>query len=205
MRCLDFFLISDTIQSSAHSCEMLNPLQSDHSPIKIKFKSLNAVKGKVTGNSTIHYTFVQNMKSKINETIPVINSYNDPGVGWEYLKYKMREYEREVAINNARKRKKSRVELEQKVLNLEMNMTENPSVEKKDGCNAAKLKLEKIYEYITDRIIMRSKCQWDEEGEKSTKYFLPLEKKIKSKHTSKNFVLMRRMKKQQIPNRFWMN
>ena len=45
------------------------------------------------------------MKSKINETIPVINSYNDPGVGWKYLKYKMREYAREVAINNARQRK----------------------------------------------------------------------------------------------------
>ena len=49
--------------------------------------------------------FVQNMKSKINDTIPIINSQNDPGVGWEYLKYKMREYEREVAIKNARQRK----------------------------------------------------------------------------------------------------
>ena len=62
------------------------------------------------------------MKSKINETIPIINSYNDPRVGWEYLKYKMREYAREIAIKNARQR----VELEQKVLNLEMDMTDNP-------------------------------------------------------------------------------
>ena len=46
MRRLDFFLISDTIQSSVHSCQMLNPLQGDHSPIIIKFKSLNAMKGK---------------------------------------------------------------------------------------------------------------------------------------------------------------
>ena len=38
------------------------------------------------------------MKSKINETIPIINSYNDPRVGWEYLKYKVREYAREIAI-----------------------------------------------------------------------------------------------------------
>ena len=70
------------------------------------------------------------MKSKINATIPVINFYNDPRVGWQYLKYKMREYAREVAIDNARQRKKSGVELEQKVLNLETNMTENPSADK---------------------------------------------------------------------------
>ena len=53
---------------------MLNPLQSDHSPIKIKFKSLNAMKGKgywKFNNSLLDdNTFVQNMKSKINETIP---------------------------------------------------------------------------------------------------------------------------------------
>ena len=72
------------------------------------------------------------MKSKINETVLIINSYNDPRVGWEYLKYKMREYAREIAIKNARQRKKSRVELEQKVLNLEMDMTDNPSAEKID-------------------------------------------------------------------------
>ena len=121
------------------------------------------------------------MKSKINETIPIINSYSDPRVGWEYLKYKMREYAREIAIKNARQRKKSRVELEQKVLNLEMDMTDNPSAEKIADYSTAKLELEKIYEYITDGIIMRSKSQWYEEGEKSTKYFLSLEKRNKVK------------------------
>ena len=134
MHCVDFILISNTLQFSMHLCEMLNPLQNDHSPIKIKFKSLNAMKGKYYwkfNNSPLDdNTFVQNMKGKINETIPVINSYNDPRVGWEYLKYKMKEYAREIAIKNARQRKKSRVELEQKVLNLEMDMTDNLSAEK---------------------------------------------------------------------------
>ena len=47
--------------------------------------------------------------------------------------------------------------------------------------NNAKSELEKIYEYITDGIIMRSKSQWYEEGEKSTEYFLSLEKRNKVK------------------------
>ena len=131
---------------------MLNPLQSDHSPIKIKLKSLNAMKGKgywKFNNSLLDdNTFVQNMKSKINATIPIINSYNDPRVGWEYSKYKMWEYAREIAVKNARQRKKSMVELEQKVLNLEMDRTDNPSAEKIADYSTAKLELEKIYEYI---------------------------------------------------------
>ena len=60
-------------------------------------------------------------------------------------------------------------------------MTDNPSAEKIADHSTAKLELEKIYEYITDGIIMRSKSQWYEEGEKSTKYFLSLEKRNKVK------------------------
>ena len=145
---LDCFLISDTLQFSVHSCEMLNPLQIDHSPIKIKLKSLNAVKGKgywKFSNSVFDDNiFVQNMKCKINETIPVINSYNDPRVGWEYFKYKMREYAREMAIKNARKRKRCRIELEQRVLDLEMNMTDNLPVEEIADYSTTKLELEKF-------------------------------------------------------------
>ena len=94
MHRFDFFLISDTLQFSVHSCEMLNPLQSHHSPIKIKFKSLNTMKGKDCwkfNNSLLDDNiFVQNMKSKINKTIPIINSYYDPRVGWEYSKYRVK-------------------------------------------------------------------------------------------------------------------
>ena len=38
-----------------------------------------------------------------------------------------------------------------------------------------------IYNRITDGIILRSRAQWFEEGEKSTKYFLSLEKSNKAR------------------------
>ena len=46
----------------------------------------------------------------------------------------------------------------------------------------AKEELEKIYDYITESIILRSKATFYEEGEKPSKYFLSLEKsnRIKS-------------------------
>ena len=37
--------------------------------------------------------------------------------------------------------------------------------------------LELIYEKVAEGVKVRRKCQWYEEGEKSTKFFLNLEKK----------------------------
>ena len=49
-------------------------------------------------------------------------------------------------------------------------------------------KLGKEYDYITDGIILRSKARWYEQREKSTKYFLSLEKRDKAKsHVRKIF------------------
>ena len=77
-------------------CEILNPLESDHSPIKIRLKSPYTVKGlgywKFNNSLLDDNNFVQDMKQVINETIPLIDNYNDPRIGWEYLKFKMREY-----------------------------------------------------------------------------------------------------------------
>ena len=77
--------------------------------------------------------------------------------------------------------KETRVDLERKASKLEMNMIDDPSSEKMEKYNSEKLEFEKMYEYITDGIIMGSISQWCEEGEKSTKYFLSLEKKNKVK------------------------
>lgn len=45
----------------------------------------------------------------------------------------------------------------------------------------ARKKLEEKYQYITEGIILRSKAEWYEHGEKNSKYFLNLEKQNKNK------------------------
>ena len=52
----------------------------------------------------------------------------------------------------------------------------------------AKAELEQIYDYITEGIILHSRCTWYERGEKSTKYFLTLEKRQKSKTFVKRLI-----------------
>ena len=44
----------------------------------------------------------------------------------------------------------------------------------------AKAELDELYNYITEGSILRSKVRWFERGEKSSKYFLGLEKRNKN-------------------------
>ena len=56
MRYLDFFLISDMLQPEVETSKFLSPLQSDHSPVVLKFRSAgSAERGGVSGSSIIHY------------------------------------------------------------------------------------------------------------------------------------------------------
>ena len=71
----------------------------------------------------------------------------------------------------AEKRKTRRTALEKKVCDLEKQ-----GVETKGNSESivaeyenVKIELEKLYDYITDGIILRSKAHWYEEGEKNTK------------------------------------
>ena len=76
-------------------------------------------------------------------------------------------------------RRRRRLELESKVRELEARVTVESSTQFMQDYEAAKSELEGIYNYITERIILRSRAMLYELGEKSTKYFLTLEKRQK--------------------------
>ena len=52
----------------------------------------------------------------------------------------------------------------------------------------AKKELERYFDKITDGIIIRSRVQWYEQGEKNTKYFLGLEKSVKQKSSIRKII-----------------
>ena len=73
------------------------------------------------------------------------------------------------------------MELENKLAELENIITTNSSEEVITVYNNCKSDLEALYSYITEGVIMRSKSNRYECGEKSSKYFLNLEKRNKVK------------------------
>ena len=77
--------------------------------------------------------------------------------------------------------------LEKKLAEIEIKLTESSAVSDSLllSCQEIQNKLEKEYDYITDGIILR----WYEQGKKSTKYFLSIEKRNKAKsHVRKIFL-----------------
>ena len=181
---LDFFLISNDLQFGVKSCENLCPLSSDHFPVKLKLQTDSADyrgKGYWKFNCSLleNNQYVSDMKNKISELKSTSKDFDDPRVNWEYLKFKMREFSGNTVMHLSKSRKEAREKLEAKVKNFEKNY--NPSADDLADYEEAKVELEKIYDHITDGIILRSKAQWYEEDKKASKYFLTSEKNRKAK------------------------
>ena len=81
----------------------------------------------------------------------------------------MREFSRHTAMHLSKSRKEAGEKLEAKTKHFEKNYS--PSGDDLADFKEAKVELEKIYVHITDGIILWSKVQWYEEGEKASKYF----------------------------------
>ena len=97
----------------------------------------------------------------------------DPRAHWEFLEYKIFRFSKLYANRKAEKRKRKRVFLENKVLDLEKEMVNSPSISDAlvTDYEGVKTELENLYSYIADDAILRFKVRWYEEGEKCSKYF----------------------------------
>jgi len=82
----------------------------------------------------------------------------------------------------SRKRKKELNEIEVKLEHFENLCASDPREENITALESVKLKYEQLYEHITKGLIVQSRVQWHEKGEKNhDKYFLNLMKRNKSK------------------------
>ena len=96
----------------------------------------------------------------------------DPQFRWEYLKYEIRKFSIHFSKGIARNKKTERTYLENKLKTLE----NSPSFVNNPEYIETNEKLDKIYQEKTNGIRIKSKCNWYEHGEKSSNFFLNLEK-----------------------------
>ena len=121
------------------------------------------------------------MKNAISNFLKIASSFDGPIMKWEFVKYKCRDLSRQISNEKSRERKSRHVELENRLAELENIIIMNSSEEVITVYNNCRSDLEALYNYITEGIIMRSKSNWYEFGEKSSKYLLNLEKRNKAK------------------------
>ena len=83
-------------------------------------------------------------------------------------------------------KRQQRTSLESQLKILEKSLDEDDNVNK---YNAIKNELDVIYDHITEGIRIRSKCDWYEHREKSTKFILNLEKQQGAQNTIKKLIV----------------
>ena len=67
--------------------------------------------------------FVNSLKEEINTVASCFDKEQDRRVNWEYLKYKMFRFSKDYANKKAEQRKEKQLYLENKVINLEKELT----------------------------------------------------------------------------------
>ena len=179
-RRLDYLFISNNMQESVKNVKILNALSTDHSPLFCSFLNLtNISRGRGLwkfNNSLISNTnFVDEMKTLIQKVIFGFenDTYLTDQVKWELLKYEIRKFAINFSKKLAQNSRKLQRDLETKIKKLEQNIINE---DKFNEYKTAKDELENFYDNIATGVKIRSKCNWYQYGEKSTKYFLNLEK-----------------------------
>ena len=115
------------------------------------------------------------MKNQISETISMLDQdkITDKHLRWEFLKYEIRKFTINFSKNLVKEKNKDRIFLEKELKKLEKNLDNLQTNECYLGC---KQKLQNRYTKKVNGRRIKSKRNWYENREKSTKFFLNLEK-----------------------------
>ena len=176
-RRLDYIFVFNGLQEFVNYTDVLLVISTDHSPVLISLSKDNSDNndcGLRKYNSSLVYDefYVENMEKLITKII--LEFPEDEQMKWQFLKFEIRKFTIDYSKIAAKIRKQHKVNLEHKLKNLQNNLT---SEKYRKLYNHYKNELETIYDHITNGIKIRSKCEWYEHTEKSTKFFLNLEKK----------------------------
>ena len=130
--------------------------------------------------SNIDYTTnLKNHLKFIQKTILKENITNEQII-WEYIEYEIRKFSISFSKQYANEKRTKAFILEKKLKQSETNTNFNFD----DHYLECKNNLQQIYQEKTNAIKIRSKCNWYEFGEKSSKFFLNL----KNQHVLQNQV-----------------
>ena len=167
------------MQVSVKNTDVLASLLPDHSPItfsclKIEKSNRGRHLWKFDNSLIENVEHVLQMKKFILDTLKELFNENilDDQVIWEYLKYNIRKYTIKFSKELAKNTNKTIDDLETKLKHYEKHENYVDNIDYK----VCKQQLDEIYARKAKGIKIRSKCNWYEHGEKSTKRFLNLEK-----------------------------
>lgn len=184
-RRLDYFFVSDSMQTDVKEVKIIVAPGSDHSALFMKINSLPDNRygpsfWKFNTSLLKDRNYCEKIKEVIDQTKRDFNETN-ANLCWEMLKYEIRKASIIFSKAKAKKTRNSIKEGEKEIEEIEKIDKWYEDATLVGRHTSAKTRLNEYYDHITEGMMLRSKVLWIEQGEKSNKYFLNLEKKRKSK------------------------
>ena len=177
-RRLDYFFTSNSLQECIGDIRVLPSFMSDHSPL---FLSVNFLSDIVRGkygwkfNNSLLYddNFPSEMRNHLHSLANDLVNFSNPHLRWEFFKYEARKFS--IAFSKRKKLEDTQLKnYHEKIISDYTSKENRPS----DSDYAeSKAYIDSFFEKKTQGAILRSKCNLYEHNEKSSKYFLSLEKK----------------------------
>ena len=190
---IDYFLVSEDLFSLMEYTKIIPGYRTDHSAIIFSFSACMARRGKgywkfnslllrepdyidivkqcITDSTSEYY-----LDGRMSDYLNVELSCNDQ-LFFEILKMKIRSLTIKYSIKKSREDKQESVKLEDDIQILENEMNLNPNVDTQFHLNQKKAELENKRQKVIDGLLLRSRANWHENGERCTEYFCKLEKK----------------------------
>ena len=192
---LDFFLVTDDLMNVTCESNISSGYRSDHSLVSISLNLYNQTRGRGFWKLNTSLLFDETYKQLISELIRSESMNYNKGIDntdsndacisdqlfLDTLKLSIRGRTISYSAKKAKCNRETELTLSKQIEKLEQNIGNNQPGDNDeqilDELGAAKLNLEQLREEHVKGIMIRSKVQNYEEGEKPTKYFLSLEKK----------------------------
>ena len=182
---LDFILVSNNFVNNCVKTKILPGVQSDHSVVFLQFNDkYQPVEGHGFWKLNCHYLhhdveFVNCIKDKIKEFKELHKDTEcNPNTLWDTLKCVITGVCLEYTARKKKERNKEKNNLLSEIDKIKAQISNDTS--NIDNAPISRLeqleeKFNKIYDFETKGLIIRSRVRWLEEGERSSKYFCNLE------------------------------
>ena len=191
---LDFFLVdNNVINLPVCSSSVTHGFRSDHSYVELSLQGNKIDRGRgywKLNNSLLEIPeFCDDVCRTIDSTLG--SDFDSWGGAWDVIKFKIKD----VAILYGKKRKnefrEKKSRLEEKISKLQNKLTRSAGDSNSlvmTELQESRQQLDNLTRSEIQGIITRARLQWVEEGERSTRYFLGLEKSSAKKKALTNLV-----------------
>ena len=190
---IDFWLTSNHLQDFTNDVDILYGIRSDHSAISLSINIKASQRGpgfwKLNTSLLTDKNYTESVKKLLNSLLKDKESFEDINSFWEWIKYNIRKQamaysKRQAFLKNMKEQK-----LQNDLNKAQFIFDNNPCFERKQKVETLQKEMEEIYNEKIKGMLIRSKIQWYEYGEKSSKYFLNLEKRNAVRKSMKKLLI----------------